>query len=545
MLLGATSGAGFAQVTDQPPLVQSQPSVQRQSRLAAEPRTSSDPFAVQAAAPVEATAEQRRMGPALLEAAIETRVVYTNNPGPDDRTGLTHRDTLVEVRPSVVFERRGSLASINGNLAVSAIDYLDHSHGGRLLPRGRVNLASQPLEGWVYFDAFARVDPTTQNPSLARPGDDLYYTLEPRTQYSLSPYVLRRFGDAGTLTARTDFTSTRITDPANPANKFNATALDNAVRYERQPRPFGFTLEGRTHNEDDDRIGRTLETTNSRLWVDYALDPQFVVGVGGGQEDVSVLASALSDRVFGARFQWRPTERTNLNLSVEDRYFGRGWDASFSHRSPFMSFSLNSNRTVTGQDTPQFSFSPGQNIRNAIDESFRTQYGNDAVARNAAVTQYLDARGLKDFAPSALTLYSVVPQIRQNIFANLTLIGRRNTIFAQFGVLKAQAIPAFTTLLSNDLRETSSSVGWNTRVSQVTTFNLTFDTLRVEYLSGVNQGGHIQQRTIRGETVLNLSPKSALTFGARRLHASASSLALLGNQMPNEKAVYVGLRHRF
>ena len=82
--------------------------------------------------PVEAV----RAGVFHITPALESRVVYTNNPGPDQRTGELHHDTVVEVQPSVVFERRGSHVDLSGNLAGSVIDYLDKSHPRRWLPRG-------------------------------------------------------------------------------------------------------------------------------------------------------------------------------------------------------------------------------------------------------------------------------------------------------------------------------------------------------------------------------------------------------------------------
>jgi len=499
-------------------------------------------FAAEGAGP----APVERFGPNRIAVAIDTRAVRTNNAGPDDETGLVHSDTVLEVQPSVVFARHAPRLTLTGNLAVSAIAYADGSHKSRLLPRGRVDLSSKVIEELVFFDASARVDPTVEDPYASRPGDPTSYKLQPRTSYALSPYVSRRFGDLGSLRIRSDYSATRITDPTTKL-KSTADAIDNTALFEHLPKPLGYSLEGWSRSESDDRAEQAvLKEDGYRARLDFAVNPQVILGISGGAEGTAFGNAKLYSNRYGGRVRLRPTERTDLTASIEKRYFGNGWDLNFTHRSPFLNVTVQANRTVSSQDTPQFAFAAGENISNSLNQSLLTRFP-DPVARQREVDSIISTLNVPQIAPGALTFYSLVPQIRQGVLVNVSLRGRRNFVFAQYGGLKVTALPMLDQAglgQSEDGFQQSVLLGWSLRATPLFTFNTTAEWVRTTSTAGAQSGQYTEQRFLKGEAVASLSPRAAITFGVRKLRVRATR-ALDPNDLLGETAAYVGLRQRF
>ena len=93
----------------------------------------------------------------------------------------------------------------------------------------------------------------------------------------------------------------------------------------------------------------TLTQRAARLIASYAVDPQLTVGLIAGREYSQYSIIDRQDSIVGARMQWRPNERGELNVSVEDRYFGTGGDLEWRQRSPYFGVSLRANRQPVAQ----------------------------------------------------------------------------------------------------------------------------------------------------------------------------------------------------
>lgn len=474
------------------------------------------------AAPAADAAASAPVGPppaTHMVLAIDSRLVHTNNATPD--LGIKQSDTVLEVQPSIVFERRGPRITLGGNAAVSGLAYLDHSQPSRLLPRARVDLASKVVEDWAFFDAWYRIDPTFDDPYATRPEAATSYKLEPRRRYGLSPYLMHRFNELDTMLARVDYTHAHITDFLTKQTR-TTKGLDKIVSYERAPRSFGLQVELKSHDESDDFTqGQTLSTREARLWLNWQPQPQLVFGVVGGREKTSLLANTPTDTLYGGRITWRADERSNLRVTVEHRYFGTGWDVTYAHNSASTTIGLQASRTVSSQGIP-----------------------DNGVLPPGSASPVPVGGGIN---PAAL--YSVVAQLRESLGFQAALQGRRNRIYVQVGYLKQQALQmAGQTNIpdpSYDTEQKSASLGWDYRLGPLTTLSLIGDGSRIEGLGGSNLGRYTTQYSLRVEGSRTLSPHSTATVGARRLNVHSNSSTLTSVDLDGETAVYAGLRYKF
>lgn len=508
-MLGCLVASAFAQYTAPPPAGMPAPA-------------GTGPFG-SISAPPAAAAASAPLGPppaTRIQLAVDSRLVHTNNATPD--LGIKQSDTVLEVQPSILFERRGPRITLSGNASVSGLAYLENSQASRLLPRARVDMASKVVENWAYFDAWYRVDPTFDDPYATRPEAATSYKLEPRRRFGLSPYILHRFKELDSMLARVDYTEARITDYLTK-QKHTTKGLDKVLTFERQPRSLGMQLEVRAHDESDDLIeGQTLSTREARLWLNWQPDPQVVLGVEGGGEQTSLLADTPTETLYGGRVTWRPDERTNLRVTVEHRYFGTGWDVVYAHSSAVTTIGLQASRTVSSQGIPD----------------------NNGALPPGSASPVPVGGGIN---PAAL--YSVVAQLRESVGFQAALQGRRNRIYMQLGYLKQQALQmdgqAIPPDPAYDTQQKSASLGWDYRLGPLTMLSLIGDGSRIEGLGGANLGRYTTQYSLRVEGSRTLSPHTTATIGARRLTVKSNSTTLTSIDLEGETAIYAGLRYKF
>jgi uncharacterized protein (PEP-CTERM system associated) len=329
------------------------------------------------------------------------------------------------------------------------------------------------------------------------------------------------------LLVRSDYVSARVTDTSTLA-RTTTTSVDHTVALEHKPMPLGTQIEAKKHSESNSIQDRPiLETESGRFWLTYAIDPQLTVGADLGRERViSPFATTFVDRFYGGRVQLKPTERTDIDVKLERRYFGSGWDGTISHRTRMLSFSLHSSRLVSTQDVPDVSSLAGGAVG-----------GSSPPGATGGSTAVVPGGGL-------LTQYASVPQLRQSSALEISLRGRRNLVYLQVGYLKTEVLQStFQASNATDTLERSAVLGWNSQVTPVTALNLIGEWHHAVRLAGPVEGNYSTQKAARGEVVFTMSPRSFLTFGVRK--SSIRSNFLSATDTAGEVAAYAGIRHRF
>ncbi len=200
------------------------------------------------------------------------------------------------------------------------------------------------VEDLFYFDGNVRMQ--QQNQSILQPqGDNINRTGNLRNirQYSVSPYIRKRLGNQATTELRyarimsdSDASSTFFNSQANSYTGSLISGPDYRVlqwglNYSRQDIDFDL-------RPDSVRIETGIAN------VRYNFTRRFAITGTGGYENNTFgggLGSLFGvNRPKGARwsagFVWMPTNRTNIEASVGQRFFGDTYAFNLSHRMRFM-----------------------------------------------------------------------------------------------------------------------------------------------------------------------------------------------------------------
>ena len=155
--------------------------------------------------------------------------------------------------------------------------------------------------------------------------------------YSISPYIQQRLGTFAFAQVR--YTASGAIFQNNVAPNANSNAitasLNSGTRFTDLSWGLNYSLrkiQNRNSFNTANNTDVTLESASATAG--YALTRQFRVFGTFGQDWNDYLSSTgTSGSFYSVGFGWAPTRRTNLEASAGERYFGRTFSLSGSHRT--------------------------------------------------------------------------------------------------------------------------------------------------------------------------------------------------------------------
>jgi uncharacterized protein (PEP-CTERM system associated) len=81
---------------------------------------------------------------------------------------------------------------------------------------------------------------------------------------------------------------------------------------------------------------RTFIVEVGRAIGSYRVRPDLTVSVRGGYEWAIFPESSSDGAIYGAGIAWQPTPRTDVSGFWEERFFGPSWQATATHRLPWL-----------------------------------------------------------------------------------------------------------------------------------------------------------------------------------------------------------------
>lgn len=499
-----------------------------------------------AAASLSVVHAQQLQQPAWrAEAEVTATLTATDNSGYTDARE-SRGDTLLSVEPRLRLNTRGGRVSLQGEIGASALRYLRGTQPNRVLPQALLGMQSTLVERWLYLDASAAVDQAASNPYSARPDGASSFNQITTRRLKLSPYLEHRFSPEVSFLARSDHAWTRrngrqsADDPRRDAYEQQQT-----LRLEQQPLPFGGSIEylrQDTRYAGDAESVLTLDTV--RAVANYAVDPQLVLGVIAGSERSEFALREHTDTVYGVRASWQPTERTDLTAAVEHRFFGTGWEAQFTHRTPFLSVNLRSFREPTAQPSSQI-LSPGGGTTSELLDAILTTRYPDPVAREALVRTIINDLGLPETLTGPVEVFADYAQLQQGTSLSVALLGRRTTLALAVHARRYRQLARSDDPLgpeasfASDNEQLGVSIDLTRRLTLQTSVSLALRASRVEGL-GSRDGDFTREKSARLSLQHALSPDTSVTLGARRqlLDSNVSAPA-------RESAAFAAVNHRF
>ncbi|WKB53916.1 TIGR03016 family PEP-CTERM system-associated outer membrane protein [Eleftheria terrae] len=463
------------------------------------------------------------------------------------QSGKAHGDVLLDVAPRLRLQRDGARLKLSGEVGANAVHYARGTLADRLLPNARLSLESQPVEQWLRLDANAAVEQSASDAFAGQPeaGSSLNQATTKRLR--VAPAIDRRLSPTLALLARSEHAWTRRSgdDSATSAGGDRVYQQQQLVRLSRQPLPFGGSVE---YSRDDASYGgdsiSALELEAIRLVASYAVDPELVLSLVAGHERSAFLGTDESDAIYGARLQWSPTERTELQAAVERRFMGTGWNLQWQHRSPFVALTVRASRQPVALSTSQRLGSSGGDTASLLDAILTTRHP-DPVQRRQLVQDMIARLGLPAQLLRPVELFSNYAQLEQDTSASLALLGRRTTLTATLYVRKLERLRRADDPLADlgggsaDNEQRGIAFNLNRRLSATTQADLGLSWARVVG-QGLLEGSRSHEKVLRAGLHHNLSPQTQVSVGLRRalLDSSVTGSA-------QESAGFVGLGHRF
>jgi uncharacterized protein (PEP-CTERM system associated) len=231
-----------------------------------------------------------------------------------------------------------------------------------------------------------------------------------------------------------------------------------------------------------------------------------------------------------------------LETTVERRFFGNSWYASFTHRSPFVAWNIGSSRQLSTYAERLFSAPPGSNISSLLDSALTTRFPNP-IERDRAVRDFLMQRGLPDSSATTFNVFTNRIDLVNTAYGSIAFIGVRNAATLTLSRSRTTGVPGHNdtavSLFPTDLSQRVGGANWSYRLTPLSSV-LVSATLADAVGLGQNSGLHSHQQTYRVQYDLALAPHSSGLIGVRR--GSYDSTTGAGS---SELALYAGMNHRF
>lgn len=481
----------------------------------------------------------------FVEAGVRGELTATTNANLE-RADRAEEDLLFAVTPTLTIRGEGRRLRVAGTVALTGVTYVNGAADSALVPLGSIEATLEAIERWFFIEAGVAASRSLDNPLGPRPDGASTVNRLNTTTTRLSPYIDRALPNDIRLLIRSDNSWTR--SGSGSLERDSVYAARHSFSLSREPQPFGWGLEAtRTDERSESGTDRVPSIDVARLRLRYAPSEQFAIGARGGIERSDVYADRGSLGFAGAELAWRPTERTRLEGFWEDRSFGSGWQAGFTHRSPFVAWDARASRDLTSFAGAAIELPATGDLAALLDAALRTRIA-DPIERARAVEDFIARRGLPRSLNAPINLFSDQLVIRTAQSATITLIGTRSTlaltVFYQRDESPTGSSFAVLTGPLTDLRQRGGSLAYSLRLSSRASVLASAALSRSEGDTGTSTAaplsGESRQQTYRLQYDYQLAPRSTGFIGVRRQLFRSDTLS-----DSNETAVFTGLGHRF
>ena len=350
---------------------------------------------------------------------IASRIEYTDNARLASDGGQESA-TLLQVRPGISISGSSARAELDLRFNLDRQDTISGDGNNRLSHQLAADGNAELIPGWFYVDARANSSQVTIDNRQRVSFDNL--TVGDRNQtdianYSISPYISRPIGSYAIARISTSWSTTKTDTPggfssalSDSSSLSTSVALNSGSFFAKVPWTIGAST---TTVENDSVADRTFDSIFARIG--YQLYRQLQINVNLGYDDNDFSStSETSGATWTVGAIWTPNQRTNLDISVGERFFGRTVRANGEYRRRFTTFRVRYSEQITTAN----------------------QFFNQSNTNNIGAFTDLSSLSLQDF--SRLGVRNDTPTLNDETFLQKRLdasIGwnrRRNSVTFRF-----------------------------------------------------------------------------------------------------------------
>ena len=450
--------------------------------------------------------------------------------------GNTRSELVLDITPGVsaVFNTPRIRGFVDYSL--SAQYYVDGNSANRLSNRLSANAT---VEAWAQR-AFVDVSGSISDQAISAFGPQTLTGLSDTNRsetstFRVSPYVRGSFG--GLMDYQLRYSLQSSNSDASAISDSSSQSLSARIGSRPMGQPVGWYLDASTQ-ETSYTARRDIRSDVARAGVIFAVSPQLNVTLSAGVETNDTLTPEReSYDITGVAVDWRPSQRTSLSASAENRYFGTGYNVALEHRTGRTVWRYMAERSAS--DSAQAgSFSRGSiyDLLDALAESIEP----DPVLRAQLVQAQLlqlglppDAQVFQDFLSSSATLN------RTQQFS-VALSGIRSVVTFNITLGSTRRLSTLSTLgddfdTNDEIDQKSWGVNYGHRLSPVSTLSASY----VNSNSDGSSGASSKRQSVSLGLSTRLAPRTSgsvqLQFG--RFNNTAGSY--------NDAAISGRITHRF
>jgi uncharacterized protein (PEP-CTERM system associated) len=462
--------------------------------------------------PVSVQAQTWRIVPQLsFRESYSDNVEFASNE-------LAQSRLISDVSTGILIERLGPRASFLIDYRLRSFFYAGESRLNNsqnfLNSRGTFEL----LENWMFVDTRANISQQSNSAFTAPAATDGVGASANQTEtrtYQISPYFRGLLADKAIYQLRYNNSGSRTEDSAVESTRHSEwlallASSPNAGR-------LGWLIDGSVQQVNNDEIGKR-KNNRVRASLIYPLVPTLTISVVGGYEENNLLNQEdRSGPSNGFGLEWNPGPRTRLVATGEKRFFGNGYNVSFSHRTPLTAWRLSTSRDVVL--APNATAAANQISVVELISDILSSSIPDPAARAAAVGQRLGQAGVPAASAPSSGFLTSRPTLNRRQDGSFAILGTRSTITLAWSRRDQRTLDAGDSLadaiaLEEDVRQTTMSTSWIYRLTPLSSLNLSFSRSRSEGLSAA--GFESEQRLQGLSLTTSLGPRIAASLGIRR-----------------------------
>jgi uncharacterized protein (PEP-CTERM system associated) len=426
--------------------------------------------------------------------SVSLTETYSDNPGLASDANKQGQ-FITEITPAIRVNGRNSRLEFSAEARTSYFNYSDSRPANARTNNNQYSAAGRlkVIDEFMYVDAQANGG--TRAISAFGPDDSGFnrYTSENRTQlnnWSVSPYLVRRFGNFASATLRYTHDSVHADELRFGSSESDGVSFNLASG--RAWRDLGWNLRYARQEVANDRFGDS-SSENALIGLSYRLQRTLSLTGTAGYDvyDYGDFGGRTSGPSWSVGFAWRPTVRTAVEMSVGHHFLGNTGSLLATHRSRHTVWKASYSDAVT---STRQQFTQGQVIDTAslLDGLFAVSIP-DPVARRQAVLDYIQLAGLPPTQGNQIN-YLTNRYFRQKLAEasvgyNMRRHGALFTLFASERVALSSGA-ADSELLGNQLfslndnvRQVGANAAYSYRVNARTSASATLTTLRSRSLT--------------------------------------------------------------
>ncbi len=458
--------------------------------------------------------------------SVQSRLTWTDNVGASSEK---ESDWIAEISPGITVSRKSGRFNGLLNAQLRNVGYANDSSRNTSFLALQGSGQIEAVENLFFVDLNANISRNNLSAFSGRSSsDDLSVDENNETRtWSIGPRLEFRLGDTarGSLRYKASWLDSGGSAVGGQRlNELTAQASDPAA-----VRLFGWGLNySRSESEYDASTSRDVTEEVGRATLFINLTPQLRLRAIGGYEK-NDYASTEDEKgsIYGAGFDWNPTERTAISGTTEERVFGRGYNFNLKHRAQRSTWDLSyvkdissSLQTLGGgiyQDPQFLAFFNDATLVAAIPDDLQ----REAFVR--ILLGYPATGGTGDIVTNAHF-------VSKTWRAAFSLLGLRNSLTVSAQQSDRSSLSSITGLSSDDdfalsdtIKTTSLTVSFNHKLSGISSLNTAVTHSRSEGASGTGLDTKRLIATVGLTTKLGPRTNAGLTYRYQRSDASSAS----------------------